>query len=280
MSTLSIVLVVASGFVHALWNLWAKRSENPLLFLWSFQWVALAVYAPFAWWSLRGLAVSGAGVAFLALTIALHGIYVLLLSRSYALADLSQVYPLMRGTSPLFVPLLGVLLLGEHLRGLGWLGVALIAIGVLTIGGGFSFAHARHTAIQLGLAVGLAIASYTLVDKVTLHYIPAIALNTLSSAGNLAVLTIPALRTGRALAEWRHSWRSIAAAGILSPLSYLLFLWALTHAPVAALAPMRELGIVFGTVLGIYVLREPGGRHRILGAALITAGAIALGLGA
>ncbi len=280
MSLLPAALVTASGIVHATWNLWAKRSRRPLLFLWSFQWVAVAVYGPFAAWSLAGHPLPPAGLLLLLLTIALHGVYVLLLGRSYALGDLSQVYPLMRGTSPLLVPLFGVLSLGERLQPLGWIGALLVVLGVLCVGGGPRPREIPRRTAYIGLAVGLAIASYTLVDKLTLHYVPAIALNALSNAGNLVFLTPAALCTKDALGEWRKSLGYVLLAGVLSPLSYLLFLWALQRAPVAQLAPMREVSIVFGTLFGIYVLHEARGRSRVVGSLLIAAGAIALSLGA
>lgn len=273
-------LVVASGLLHALWNLWAKRSQSPLLFLWGLQWVAIAVYGPFAWWSLAARRVPLEGWLWLALTSLLHGIYVLLLARSYRLADLSQVYPLMRGTSPLLVPLLGVSLLGERLPAAGWAGVALVVLGVLVVGGWLpwkgGFRLAGRNGAYAGIAVGVSIACYTLVDKVTLQYVPAVALNAASNLANLLALTLPAMRSGKVGDVFRDAWLTFAG-GILSPLSYLLFLWALTAGPVAAFAPMRALGIVFGTALGVFVLRERAGAERIAGACLIAAGAIALG---
>ncbi len=200
----------------------------------------------------------------------------LLLARSYKLADLSQLYPIMRGTSPLLVPLLGTWLLGERLPVVGWLGAALVVLGVVVVAGGLPSRRALQGGAYVGVLVELAITAYTLVDKLTLAYVPAVALNVLSNAGNLVILTVPALRTREAWREWRERPVATVAAGILSPLSYLLFLWALTQGPVAALGPMREIGIVFGTFLGVVWLREANGMRRILGSLLITAGVIAL----
>ncbi len=276
----SIVLVTLSGLVHAVWNLWAKRSESPLVFLWSFQWVAVAVYGPFGAFSLAANPPPAAGLLWLLLTVALHGAYVLLLARSYAMTDFSQSYPLQRGVPPLLIPLLGVSLLGEHLPPVGWIGVFLIVFGVALVGGGRSLSFGRRPALYLGLAVGLAIAAYTLVDKVTLHYLSPIALNACTSAGNLAVLTLPALRTGDARSAWREAPWLVIGAGILSTLSYLLFLYALNQGSAAAVAPMRSVGIVFGALLGVLLLREPQGPRRVAGAGLITLGTVLLGIGA
>ncbi len=69
-----VPLVLSSGFVHALWNFWAKGSRRPLVFLWSFQWVAVAVYAPFAWRSFEGRPLPPQGMLLLLATITLHGV--------------------------------------------------------------------------------------------------------------------------------------------------------------------------------------------------------------
>ena len=276
MSWAVLALVLASGFVHAVWNMWAKGSRRPLVFLWSFQWVAVALYAPFAWHSLANHALPPRGMLLLLATIALHGAYVLLLARSYKLADFSQLYPIMRGTSPLLVPLLATAVIGERLPAMGWLGAGLVVLGVIIVAGGLPSRKALTGGAYVGVLVGLAITGYTLVDKLTLAYVPAVALNVLSNAGNLAVLTIPALGTREAWRECRERPLAIFAAGVLSPLSYLLFLWALRQGPVAALGPMREIGIVFGALLGVFWLREANAMRRILGSLLITAGVIAL----
>lgn len=134
MLAISTLLVVASGLLHALWNLFAKRSLNKTVFLWSIQWVAVILYLPLAIWSARHLHASAKGYVLLALSVLSHGIYVLFLSRTYRLGDLSVVYTLMRGMSPLLVPMIGVVCVGEHLPPAGWVGVAFIVIGIWSLG--------------------------------------------------------------------------------------------------------------------------------------------------
>ncbi len=130
----------------------------------------------------------------------------------------------------------------------------------------------------IAMAVGLAITSYTVLDKVTLRYIPAVALNDASNLANLLALSWGAARSGVIRTEWIRHWRTIIMGGILSPGGYLLFLLALRLAPVAQLAPMREIGTVFGTVLGIGVLKERQGSRRLAAAGLIAAGVMTLGM--
>lgn len=283
MFSTAVFLVVMSGLLHAVWNLFAKQSLNKVVFLWSIQWVAVLLYLPFAMTAIGHSNIPSVGWLLLTISVGLHGVYVVLLSQTYNAGDLSQVYPLMRGVSPLLVPLIGVFVLGEHLAMLGWIGVAGVVIGIWTLGnwrfgGRLSGAPLAPKATWLALAVGLSIAAYTTLDKITLHYIPAVALNDASNLGNLIALTWLAMRSGAIQAEWKANWKTIIVGGVISPGGYLLFLLALHLAPVAQLAPMREIGTVFGTILGIVVLREAQGRRRITAAGLMTVGVILLGL--
>ncbi len=113
------MFVTLSGMLNAVWNLFAKRSGHPLVFLWSFQWVAVVAFLPWAWVAMAHHAIPMRGWVFFGVTATLHGIYVILLARAYAVGDLSQVYLLMHGVSPLLVPILGIALLGERISGRG-----------------------------------------------------------------------------------------------------------------------------------------------------------------
>lgn len=282
MPATAVLLVVLSGLVHATWNLLGKQSRTPLGFFWWMQAVGIALYGVPGALVLAAHGMGRGALPWLLLSVLSHGVYVLLLASAYKRGDLSQVYPLMRGTGPLLVPALATALLGEGLLPLGWLGVALVVAGILLVSGSVSGRLGRPSrpALLLALGVGLSITCYTLVDKVALQYIPALSLNALASAGNLAVLTLPAWRGGEIRRQIRGDLRSAVLGGVLSPGSYLLFLLALSMAPVAAIAPMREVGIAFAALLGVLVLHERDGRRRIAGAALIVLGAMGIGRGA
>lgn len=282
MFAIEISLVVTSGFLHALWNLFAKRSLNKVVFLWSIQWVGVLLYLPLALTAIWDHYVPYKGWLFLLVTVASHGVYVILLSKTYTAGDLSHVYPLMRGVSPLLVPIIGVAILGEHLEIMGWMGVAAVVIGIWILGNwrfGMRIIRTEFIpkATRIALAVGLSITCYTALDKITLHYIPAVTLNDASNVGNLIALTWLAVRSGAVKTEWKTNWKTIVLGGIISPGGYLLFLLALHVLPLAQLAPMREIGTVFGTILGIVVLKESHGHRRIAGAGMITIGVILLG---
>lgn len=187
----------------------------------------------------------------------------------------------MRGVSPLLVPLVGVLALGERLSVFGWLGVGSVVVGIWILGNGWrrraDIVHqAGSSAMWTAGAVGLSITLYTTLDKMALRYIPAVTLNDASNLGNWLMLSWLAIRSGGIGREWRINWRTIAVGGVISPGGYLLFLLAIHHLSLARLAPIREIGIVFGTILGIVVLKEPQGRRRMAAAGIITGGVMLL----
>lgn len=135
---IAITLVILSGLIHSIWNLFTKRSVNKVVFLWFCQWMAIVVFLPLSLYE-----IFHSNIDFIPLTgwllilasMALHGLYVLLLAYTYTVSDLSQAYPIMRGISPLLVPIIGVLLLKEHLQWIGWIGITLIVSGIFLVNG-------------------------------------------------------------------------------------------------------------------------------------------------
>ena len=279
MTAAALTLVLASGLCHATWNLMAKSSGNKAAFLWICQLIAIILFLPWTIWELRDWSITPKAGTFWVASAALHGLYVWLLARAYTIGDLSQAYPIMRGTSPLLVPLGAVLLFGQHVSPWGWVGIAGIVIGIAALqeprrGGAGRIGKPAAYAF----AVGLTVTCYTLVDAQALQYVPAVVLIEAGNIGNVLALSAAALTGGAARAEWRQYKRSAIIAGILAPGGYLLFLLALHHGPVSLLTPVREIGTVFGTVGAIWLLKEQQGYRRIMASIAITCGIIVLGL--
>lgn len=286
MLSAAIFLVMMSGFLNAMWNLFAKQSSHPRVFLWSMQVVATLAYLPWALTAFFHLhhTVPPWGWICLAGSALLHGIYVILLSRTYQLGDLSQVYPLLRGVSPLLVPLIGVVILGERFSVWGELGAVGIVLGIGMLGRWGLRKQSGEKARELYTAMiaftaGLSIAAYTSFDKVTLHYIPPIILNDGANVGNLFALSWWVLRSHGIIArEWQAHPKTIVLGGIVAPASYLLFLMALRMSSLTQIAPMREISIVFASLFGLVILKEPQGCRRLAASAIIAAGVIMLGV--
>lgn len=279
MATIAFVLVVCSGLMNATWNLFTKRSLNKTVFLWSIHAVAAVLYMPTFLHELATREVSAAGYALIAISMGFQGAYIYLLGKAYTVGDLSQVYPITRGTGAMLVPLISVLFLGERLPGYAWIGLALLMAGIAALsargrGDAAKSPPATPQLLAIAFAIGLCITGYTLTDKLTLAHISPLALIQVSHLGYMLTLTRGAMRSGQIRAEWRANWRTILLGAIMAPGSYLLFLFALDLAQVAQLAPIREIGIVFGTLFGILFLKEKQGTKRMIAAVLIVAGVI------
>ncbi|OCT11358.1 hypothetical protein A8709_06705 [Paenibacillus pectinilyticus] len=279
MFTLSLVLVIASGLTHAIWSLFTKCSLNKSVFLWSIIMVTTVLLLPYLirelW--LHPLSLSAYGL--LLLSACLQAVYALLLTRTYNMGDLSQIYPIMRGTNTLFIPIVGVLFLNESLSLLGWLGLLGMVIGFLSLSGIFTrLRSSGHTStgslkpFLMALCVGLCTTCYVLVDKLNLSHISPITLLEVTNIGFVAGLTPLVIASKQLRMEWRLNFKRIGLGAILNPVSYLLFLFAMKYAPVAHISPMREIGTVFATILGIVVLKEKQGTLRILCSILILIG--------
>lgn len=273
----AIGLVLLSGLVHSIWNLFAKNSINKIVFLWYCQIAAIIIFLPFVLVELDRLQnIPMVGWGLIVISMILHGLYVLLLARTYSIGDLSQAYPIMRGTSPLLVPLIGVTFLHEQLTIMGWVGVVIIVLGIMIIGNLKRISFLDNKVVILAFSVGIMITSYTVVDKLSLRYFSPVMLNEATNIGNLMALTWLAVKSRELLNEWKVNWRTIILGGLLAPGGYILFLFSLQIMPLSQIAPMREIGTVFGTILGVFVLHEQQGKTRIFASVLITLGVILL----
>ncbi|WP_307201010.1 DMT family transporter [Paenibacillus harenae] len=269
---------MASGFAHAVWSLFTKSSHNKSVFLWSILMVTTIVLLPYLirelW--LHPLSLSSYGL--LLLSACLQAVYSLLLARTYNMGDLSQIYPIMRGTSTLFIPIIGVLFLRESLSIYGWIGLLCMVIGFVSLSGLFTNARSRSAStgsvksFLMALSVGLCTTCYVFVDKLNLEHISAISLLEVTNIGFVAALTPTVIASKQLRMEWKLNSRIILLGAILNPGSYLLFLFAMKYAPVAHISPVREIGTVFATILGIAVLKEKQGTLRILCSVVILIG--------
>lgn len=286
MTLLSVVLILVSAFFHALWNLLAKRAHGGAAFTWLFSALTIPLWAPIVivYVLLWKPQLAWPGVLFILGSAALHVSYFLTLQRGYRAGDLSVVYPLARGTGPLLTLIGAVLLLGERPTPLAVIGTLLIIAGVFFIAGGEQMLRSRQigAGVGYGLLTGLLIAGYTLWDKtaVSTLLVAPLLLEYGSSIGRTLILTPTAWRRRREVSyEWRtHRWEAIGIA-ILSSLAYILVLTALITAPVSYVAPLREVSILFGAVLGAWLLKEGHTRRRSLAAGMMVIGIVLLTLG-
>src|SRR5579884_3543473 len=215
MTATALALVLAAAVVHATWNVLAKRARP------------------------------ANGVAFAAGTALIHVVYFILLQRGYRAGDLSLVYPLARGTGPLLATLVAVAAFGERPAPLAAAGIAAILAGIFLSAGTSHRERDARVSAAYGIGAGVAIAAFTLWDK---HAVSALALQPIlydfSRTSLQTIVTLPlALARGGApavRATWRACGREAIGVAILSPLAYLLILYALVRAPVSLVAPARR----------------------------------------
>jgi drug/metabolite transporter (DMT)-like permease len=288
MSRLAILLILIATVSHASWNYLLKRSRQRVAFLWWTGVVGSALFLPAALAALPAWTPGAADLAAVTGGAAIRAAYFVALGTAYARGDLSLVYPLARGTAPLLVPPLAMLLLGEHPSPRGWAGILVIGLGVYVLHlPGFGrttwraplralrSAHARYA-----LLTGCLTTTYSLVDAWNVRRgVPPLLYAYLTIPIAALGLTAIVAREPRMLAEARRGagW-AIFAVSVLMTGGYLLVLLALRLAPVSYVAPARELSIVVGTLLGLVGLREPHPAPRLAGAGLIVGGVVLLAL--
>ena len=222
----------------------------------------------------------------------LHVLYFVVLLRGYRKADLTVVYPLARGTGPLLSSMVAITFLGESLSALGALGIAAVVGGVFLIAGGVNLlrtaakeqsARARiHKGMFYGVLTGVFIASYTVVDgyAVKIMLLSPILVDYMGNLLRILLLAPVALRKPDELKVlWKQQWKYALAVAVVSPVAYVLVLYAMQHAPMSHVAPAREVSMLFAALIGGHLLKEGDRKARIFGAVLIAAGVTALGLG-
>jgi drug/metabolite transporter (DMT)-like permease len=291
LSATAIILVLLAAFSHAAWNLLAKRLSgfDAVAYLWLTGVCSIALYAPLALavalavrphygWAQLGFTV-GSGV--------LHLAYFLLLQRGYRSGDLSLVYPLARGTGPMLSSLAAVLFFGERPGAWGAAGILLVGAGVFALGLPENLPDAGPsslTAVWFGLATGMFIAMYTLWDKhaVSALGIPPLVYDWGSGTVRAMMLTPFALQGRRRDAIhtlWTNHRPFIFTCAALMPLSYILVLTALRFSDVSAIAPAREISVLIGVGVGGRLLAEGRLRRRLIAAAAIAGGVVAIAIG-
>jgi drug/metabolite transporter (DMT)-like permease len=289
MPVLSIALLLFAAVLHALSNALIKLSRDKLAF---------------TWWMLTAWAIIGFPLIFFVgqpppigwLLILVSGlieaVYFITLTRAYALGDLSQVYPIARGSAPLFVLLWAMMFLGERPTPIGVGGIVIVVIGLYLVNLpalsewkrpllGFKSAAARWA-----LLTGLLISVYSAIDKVGMRYVDPLPYLYLFLVVTWLALAVQWLNSDRRVALRKELGSDVknrvlraVAVALLGAGAYGLVLAALRLSPVSYVSPVRELSVVIGAWIGVRFMGEPGGRLRVVAAALVATGIIVIAVG-
>ena len=284
-----VLLAVLGGAVlHAGWNALVKSSGDKPLDTALVHFLGALVALPLL--LLTGLPPMVAW-PYIAASLVIHVGYYIALAGAYHHGDFGLTYPIMRGTAPLLVALASSSLLAEAPSALSWAGIAAITLGVALVGLSHPGQALHHgTALRYAFANALIIACYTVVDGK--------GVRTSAAAGHGAAayvmllfvldgLPYPALVVlrrdaagRRAILQYaRKRWPLAALGGAASIGSYAIALWAMTQAPVASVAALRETSVLFAALIGVWLLKERFGLQRGIGTAVLVAGVMALRLG-
>jgi drug/metabolite transporter (DMT)-like permease len=266
--------VLFAAACHAGWNAAIKRGLDPLIVTVLISIGAALVSALFL--PIVGLPAPEAW-PFAAASVLIHLFYFGALIESYRAGDLGQVYPIARGSAPLLTATATTLLVGERLGAFGWSGIVLLVAGVLLLSlrGGRDLARLDRKAVGFALFTAVTICGYSVVDGMGARLAgdanayslvlfvgigPVMALYALVRRGTAAFRVMP-----------RH-WGTGLAGGTLQLFSYAIAIWAMTVAPIAIVAALRETSVLFGAVIAVVLLKEPLRASRIVAALMIVTG--------
>lgn len=278
MSLSAVLLVLTAAIFHATWNFFVKRINGGPELLWLFSVLSVVIYLPLALWILIvQRPVFGLWqILFILGSTMLHLGYFSLLQAGYRRGDLSLVYPTARATGPVLSTLLAMTFLGETVTPQMGIGAAIIVLGVLMLTGGLR-GGARHLRASLifGLGAGILIGSYTAWDAyaVSVLLVPPLLLDYASNLGRVVLLApVARQRWGAVRQLWAMHRGGVLAIAALSPLAYILVLYAMTYTPVAYVAPLREVSVLLSVLAGSLLLHEGNLRCRLGWSAVILTG--------
>jgi len=274
MSPSVYALVLFSAALHATWNLLVKRASDKLLMT-----VAVTVSASFLAVLLLPFfpAPHVDSWIFIAASGCSSVVYFLMVAATYKVADMSLAYPVMRGSAPLIVGLAGVPLFGEYLPPMSWVAISIISAGIFSM----SFAKHEHgtRGLTLALLTAVVIALCTLIDAEGARRSQSAAAYTLwifALTGILLGAWAAIARREQFSSFLKQNWRFSVVAGAGAMFSYGAALWAMTMAPVALVAALRETTVLFGAALAWLILNERISRSRLVPILIIGVGAVIL----
>jgi len=278
-------LVVLAAFIHAFWNILLKRVQGGLSFTWFVSILQTVVFSPWIAWVIytEKPALGPLEWLFIAGSAVIHIAYYYFLQWGYRIGDISLVYPVARGSGPLFSSLAAIIFLGERPGWFGVLGIVAIGVGIFCLTGVRKNARlGMEGAVVAGLLTGLSIAAYTVWDKyaVSSVHVSPVLLDLLANP-LLALLLVPMVWNQRndIRRYWAMNRGELIGVTLANPISYILILSVMTVAPVSQIAPMREISTLVGAFIGGRLFAEENLGRRLAAASIIVVGVLAVAHG-
>jgi drug/metabolite transporter (DMT)-like permease len=274
MDSFVFAAVLFAAACHAGWNATIKRGLDPLattvLISIGAALVSAALLPIVGWPEL-------AAWPWCAASVAIHLVYFAALIESYRAGDMGQVYPIARGSAPLLTAVTTTVFIGERLGLPGWCGIILLVIGVmvLSLRGGRDLARLDRQAVGFALFTAVTICAYSVVDGVGARLAGsanAYSVALFASIGPVMMIYALARRGSDVFPAMARHWRLGLAGGTLQLGSYGIAIWAMTLAPIAIVAALRETSVLFGAAIAVIFLKEPLRLSRVGAALMIVAG--------
>jgi drug/metabolite transporter (DMT)-like permease len=274
MDTHVFLAVLLAAALHAGWNATLKVRLEPLR---AITLVSIASAVPaIATLTFVPLPASAAW-PYIAASLIIHLVYYIALAEADRTGDLGQVYPIARGSAPLMTAVGALAVLGEGLKPAGFLGVALLALGVilLSLRGGRVGGRFETRAVAFALVTALSISTYSIIDGIGVRSTP-VALSYIGWLflfDGLMMLAFGAWRYGGTLwTDFRGNVGTVLIGGAMAAAAYAIALWAMAQAPIALVAALRETSVLFAALIGMIFLKEPLVPVRIAAALVVCAG--------
>ena len=274
METSVFLAVLFAALLHASWNAIIRASGDRFLGMLlltvsqGVMGVVMALFVPLP---------KGEVWLWLLASGALHSGYKMFLAAAYKHGDLSRVYPIARGTAPMIVVLVGFFLLSDTLAGKEYAGIALIGLGVILMARGVFSSGEVRVLIPLALGSALCTAGYSMVDglgaRAAGHATQFTAWLFIFDALVFCSAALATSGTKRFIAP-RKAWAIGAFAGALSLGTYWIAVWAMTVAPIALVAALRETSVLFAVLIGVVWMKEPANTAKISAAIVIVLGIV------
>ena len=279
MEPIAVILILSAAVMHAVWNAFVKMDGDRLMTM-AVVISTTGLLAPLL--LLIGPPPALESWPYILLSVLLNNAYFLFLIEAYRFGDLSQVYPIARGSAPLLVAVGAALFANEQLSVVELAGVFIISAGTISLiwRSGLRV-DAEKRSIIFALLTGLMIASYTIIDGigVRLSGNPAAYIGWLFILSPLPIASIAIIRRrGEALVYIRNNWKLAVLAGGLNLGSYGLSIWALSLAAMAHVSAIRETSVIIAALIGTQLLGESFGKRRILAAMAIAIGVVLITL--
>lgn len=274
MTPLVVGLVLLAALMHAVWNALVKVSGDRLAIM-----VGMSAVGGAAGLAVLPFAVSPlpASWPFLALTTAIHVGYYLFLLRAYGVGDLSQVYPIARGGSPLILALISGPVVGETLSVTQASGVGLISLGIVSL----SLGRGSRPALIYAVCTACFIAAYSATDGLGVRRSgsPLGYIGWLFFLDGAMMLAFGFWRRGRTLfSPSRVDWRQWIGGGVLALGAYGIVVWCYNLGAVATVSALRETSVVFAALIGTLFLGEKFGARRVIAASIVASGIVVMNL--